>query len=278
MYIFSFYLFWALITFLFGIIFDLDFNSFNDYSFYLLGLASILIGAILSFAVQLGVLSIVGSIRKGTKFESKFNHRFANAWLNLTLHILRVKVITTGKENISKDKFVLIGNHQENYDIIVLKPIFKNHQISFIAKESLIGVPVIGKWIELLGNIPISRYADRSAAKTIIKGIKQVKNGMPMGIFPEGRRSFGNKLIDFKPGAFKLAIKPKADIQIATIYNFSNILKDYPFRKQKVYVHIHEILRYEEYQELSSQELAKKVKGIIQVQLNKFDEIYSKKK
>lgn len=278
MYIFSFYLFWALITFLFGIIFGLDFNSFNDYSFYLLGLASLLIGAILSFAIQLGVLSLVGSIRKGTKFESKFNHRFANAWLNLSLHILRVKVITTGKENISKEKFVLIGNHQENYDIVVLKPIFKNHQISFIGKESLINVPIIGKWVELLGNIPISRYADRSAAKSIIKGIKQVKSGMTMGIFPEGRRSFGNKLIDFKPGAFKLAMKSKADIQIVTIYNFSNILKDYPFKKQKVYVHIHQLLKYEEYQELSSQELAKKVKGIIQVQLNKFDEIYSKKK
>ena len=278
MYILSFYVVWAIITFLCGMVFGIDFNSFNDLNFYLLSLASLLIGVILSFALQLGLLSLMGTIRKGTKFESTFNHRFANSWLDLTLHILRVKVITSGTENIPDGKFVLICNHQENYDIIVLKPVFKIHNINFIAKESLIGVPVIGKWITLLGNIPISRYADRSAAETIVKGIRQVKAGMSMGIFPEGRRSFGNELIDFKPGAFKLAMKPKADILICTIYNFSNILKDYPFRKQKVYVHIHELLKYEEYQQLSSQELARKVKAEIQVQLDKFEEKYTKKK
>lgn len=278
MYILSFYVVWAVITFLFGMLFGIDFNSFNELNFYLLSLASLLIGGILSFLLQIGLLSLMGTIRKGTKFESTFNHRFANSWLKLTLHILRVKVITSGNENIPEGKFVLIVNHQENYDIIILKPIFKKHNINFIAKESLIGVPVIGKWITLLGNIPISRYADRSAAETIVKGIRQVRAGMSMGIFPEGRRSFGNKLIEFKPGAFKLAMKPKADILICTIYNFSNILKDYPFRKQKVYVHIQELLKYEDYQELSSQDLAKKVKADIQVQLDKFEEKYGKKK
>ena len=271
MYIFSYYFFAALITFLFGWIFNLDFNSFNEISFYLLGFASIILGFLFSFAIQLGILSLVGSIRKGTSFDSKFNHRFANSWLDLTLHILRVKVITSGTENIPNEKFVLVGNHQENYDIIVLKPIFKYQTINFIAKESLIGVPVIGKWITLLGNLPISRYADRSAAETFVKAIKQVRNGMTMGIFPEGRRSFGNKLIEFKPGAFKLAIKPKTDILTVTIYNFSNILKDYPFKKQKVYVHVHKLLKYEEYKDLSSQELAAKVKATIQIQLDIFE-------
>ncbi len=276
MYILSFYIFWGVIIFLFGMIFGLDLNSFNEWSFYLLGFVSLLIGAVLSFSLQLGILSLVGSIRKNAGFENKFNHKFANSWLNFCMHILRVKVITTGKENIPDGKFVLICNHQENYDIMVMKPIFPNHQINFIAKESLMNVPVIGKWIALLGNIPISRYADRSAAQTIVKGIKQVRGGMSMGIFPEGRRSFGNELIDFKPGAFKLAMKPKADILIATIYNFSNILKDYPYKKQKVYVHIHELLEYEDYQELSSIELAKKVKGLIQIQLDEFKDVYSK--
>lgn len=276
MYIFSFYFVWALISCFFGWLFGLDINNYNEFSFYLLGVVSLLLGALLSFSIQVGVLSLVGSLRKGTDIQNKFNHRFANAWLNLSLHILRVKVKTTGKEHIPEGDFVLIGNHQENYDIIVLKPIFKKHTINFIAKESLVNVPVIGKWIILLGNIPISRYADRSAAESIVKGIRQVKQGNSMGIFPEGRRSFGNKLIDFKPGAFKLAIKPKADILVVTIYNFSNILKDYPYKKQKVYVHVHELLKYEDYKHLSSIELAKKVKGTIQEQLYKFDKLYKK--
>jgi len=131
MYILSFYVVWAVITFLFGMLFGIDFNSFNELNFYLLSLASLLIGVILSFALQLGLLSLMGTIRKGTKFESTFNHRFANSWLNLTLHILRVKVITSGEENIPEGKFVLIRNHQENYDIIVLKPVFKIYLIIY---------------------------------------------------------------------------------------------------------------------------------------------------
>jgi len=276
MYILSFYLFWVLISYLFSMLFGLDFNSFNELSFYLLSIASLLIGVILSFIFQLIILTLMGDIRKGSSFDNNFNHKFVNSFFYLILHILRVKVITTGKENIPEDKFVLIGNHQENYDIIVLKPIFKDNNIDFIAKESLMNVPIIGKWILLLGNIPISRYADRSAAESIVKGIRQVRDGMTMGIFPEGRRSFGNKLIDFKPGAFKLAIKPKADILVVTIYNCSNILKSYPFKKQKVYVHIHKLLKYEDYKELNSHELAIKVKNDIQLQLNIFEKKYGK--
>lgn len=270
MFILSFYLFLGGYTYLLGWLFGLDFNSFTDPIFYLLGIVALLIGFILSFFTQLGILSLVGEFRKGTKFDNKFNHDFGNSLLNLGRHLLRVKVIVTGRENIPKGNFVFISNHQENFDIIILKPIFKDHPLNFIAKEALTKFPIFGKWIKLLGSIFISKFADRSAAESIVRGIRQVKEGMPMGIFPEGKRSFSNEMIEFKPGAFKLAMKPKADILIGTIYNFAKIFKKFPFKKLKVYVHIHEILKYEDYQELNSQELSEKVKAIIQIKLDDY--------
>ena len=89
-----------------------------------------------------------------------------------------------------------------------------------------------------------------------------------MAIFPEGKRSFGNELIDFKAGAFKLAMKPKADILIATQYDTCKIFKSFPWKRYKVYVHIHPLLKYEEYEGLSSHELSNKVRDIIQKQLD----------
>ncbi len=274
MYILSLYLFWALVTYLLGSLFGLDFHSFNELRFYLLGLISLMSGLIISIAIQLVMLSIIGRFRMGSKLGSKFNHRLVNSFLNLGKHLLRVAVKVTGKENIPKGNFVLVSNHQENYDIIILKPIFKNHPLTFISKESLMNAPFIGRWIKILGNIPISRYADRSAAESIVKGIKRVKSGWPIGIFPEGRRSFGNELLDFKPGALKLAMKPKADILIVTQYNISNVFKNYPFKTQKLYVHIHELVKYEEYEGLTSHELAAKVKDTIQIQLDKFEKMH----
>ena len=122
----------------------------------------------------------------------------------------------------------------------------------------------------ILGNVPIGRQANRSAAVSIINGIKMYKHGHPMGIFPEGKRSFGNEMIDFKPGAFKLAIKPKADIVIGTLYNLDKIFRTFPYKKHKAYIHIHPVLKYEDYKDLNSIELSNKVKAIIQEQLNVF--------
>jgi len=224
----------------------------------------------LAFATQLFIMFAFGKVReKNPDPKNKLNHAYGRALLNLGKHLMGVKVKVTGKENIPKEPFVLIGNHQENWDIIILKPIFKHHPINFIAKVALFNVAFIGRWIKILGNVPIGKHADRSAAESIVKGIKQVKNGVPFAIFPEGKRSFGNEMIEFKPGAFKLAMKPKADILIVTLYDCASI--NYrPYSRGVAYVHIHPILKYEDYKELSSQELSKKVKGIIQTRLDQF--------
>lgn len=268
MLIFLFYLFGLGYTALFSYIF----NIFGTLSYFdILWVALLLVLCfVLSFLTILLIIQVMVLLRRNKPKNDVFNHHFANITLKLALHIMRTKVIVTGKENIPEGPFVLVGNHQENYDIIILKPIFEGIPLDFIAKEALKNVPILGRWISILGNVYISRFADRSAAKSIIQGIKNVREGIPMGIFPEGKRTFGNEMIDFKPGAFKLAMKPKADLLIATQYDTCKIFKSFPWKKYKVKVHIHPIIKYDEYQALNSHELADKVKAIIQEQLDKF--------
>lgn len=270
MYIFSFYFFWAAFTFLFSWVFGITDSSFNTVFPYILLLFAIIISWPISLYIQLLIMFFWGKIRKNTDSLNMLNHKFGNSLLRLGQRLLRLKIIVSGKENIPERKFVFVGNHQENFDIIALKPIFKDHPLNFIGKESLFGFPFLGQWLYILGNVPIGKLANRSAAESIIKGIKKYKYGHPMGIFPEGKRSFSNEMIEFKPGAFKLAIKPKADILIGTIYNLDKIFKTFPYKKHKAYIHLHPILKYEDYKDLNSIELSNKVKGIIQDQLDKF--------
>lgn len=54
----------------------------------------------------------------------------------------------------------------------------------------------------------LERY--ETVAQTIIDGIKQLKAGINMVIFPEGTRSKGAPVGEFKAGSFKLATKSKA--------------------------------------------------------------------
>jgi 1-acyl-sn-glycerol-3-phosphate acyltransferase len=271
MFILSFYLFVAIYTLLFLWIFPVDFVAFQEFNWYLFLLLSILIGSILSFFTQVLILKLLGLVRKNKHMTNVFNHRIANSILKLGLHLIRTKVIVTGKENIPEGQFVLMGNHQENYDILVLKPIFHNHPLSFIAKEALEKLPVFGWWMKILGAVFISKYADRSAAKSIIDAIKNYKDGMCMGIFPEGKRSFQNEMIEFKAGAFKLAMKAKAPILLATQYNTCKILKGFPWRPYRVYVYIHPVIPYEEYQDMTSHEVSDYVRAKIQAQLDIFE-------
>lgn len=271
MFIISFYLFVAMYTVLFMWIFPVNFTAYQEPIWYLYILLSLLIGFVFSFFTQLIILKLVGLLRRKKHMTDLFNHRFANSLLRLGLHLIRTKVIVSGKENIPEGQFVLMGNHQENYDILVLKPIFNDHPLTFIAKEALRKLPIFGWWMELLGSVYISRYADRSAARSIIEAIKHYKQGMCMGIFPEGKRSFQNEMIEFKAGAFKLAMKAKAPILLVTQYNTCNILKRFPWRPYKVHVYIHPVIPYEEYQDMSSHEVSDFVRAKIQAQLDVFE-------
>lgn len=266
-----FYISFILFTGLFGWIFNLDFVFTNPW-FYLLALASMVIGYVLAFIFVLLFTDILARIRQNKGPNNKFNHYFSKSLMRLATHLMRVKVIITGYENVPKDnKFVFMGNHQSNIDIMVYLPAFKDHQINFIAKEALFKAPIIGLWIKCLGNIPISKSADRAAAEAIINGIKRYKSGSPMGIFPEGKRSFQNELIEFKPGAFKLAMKSKADILIGVLYDACKVANTPFLKTKKVYIKFLPVLPYEDYKDMKSVELSEHVKGIIQKQLDIFE-------
>lgn len=273
MMIIIFYVLMTLYFLGFGMLFGLDFQSFGSIWTYVIGLGNLVLAFILSVGSILVLLKVLGMFRKGKPYTDSFNHKFANSLLRLVLYLCRIKVNVSGLEHMPKDnKFVFVCNHQENIDIPVLMPQFKNHPICFIAKKPLFKAPFIGKWIELLGNVPIGKMADRAAAKSIITGIKRYNEGVPFGIFPEGRRARSNEMVDFKPGAFKLATKPKADLFIGTIYNMGDVFSRIPFRKYQVYVHFHPIMKYEEYKDLNTQQLSEKVKSIIQTKLDEYKE------
>ena len=57
----------------------------------------------------------------------------------------------------------------------------------------------------------------RQSMQTILNGIKLVKQGISVGIFPEGTRNDGKHMLEFKGGSFKLATKTGAPILPLTI-------------------------------------------------------------
>lgn len=123
------------------------------------------------------------------------------------------KLNVDGFENLPDEgPVVFVGNHQGYADIIAYCAAFTKFQFGFIAKDELGKVPLYGPWIERIRSIFIERDDPRASLKAINKGIEYIEQGFSLAIYPEGTRSKGPKMGEFKKGALKLATKPGVPI------------------------------------------------------------------
>jgi len=268
----------AILNILIAIFMTIMYSININVQFNFFGIATILGAFIVSFLIIVVVflLIFIVFIYAFEKVNPKalWKHKVANLYsMYLFRFFNRVIVKVTGKENLPNDKnFVVYSNHIEYIDPLLVKQVYNDYALTFVAKEPLFKYIVLKNILYTLGAIPITKFADRSALKSILQAIKQVKEGQPMGIFPEGKRTYSNDLIEFKPGAFKLAQKAKADISPICLYNFHDLAKKPRILPTKVYIHILPIIRYDDYKEMDSQTLANYVFEIVNGQMLKFKE------
>jgi len=146
-----------------------------------------------------------------------------------------------GKENLPKEGPVLyVATHKSVFDIVILMTIIEEPTI-FVGKKEVASMPFVHKWFDALGCIYIDREDMREALKSIMEGIKEIKNGQSIVLFPEGTRNMGNEIIPFKEGGFKLATKTKVPvIPIALSNTFKVFEEKKRIQKTKVTVNIGE--------------------------------------
>lgn len=155
-----------------------------------------------------------GDFDKEREIISEATHK----WSHIVTEMFGMKINVTGRENIPKDgPVVFISNHQGYADIIVFFEAILNRQIGFIARDNLQKLPYFGKWISCIRGVFIKRGDAREALKSINDGVELLKNGFSLVIFPEGTRSQGGPMKQFKPGSFKLATRAKVPIVPVTI-------------------------------------------------------------
>lgn len=186
--------------------------------------------------------------------------------------LLRVKPIVKGLENLPKDSnFVLYANHIEYNDPFYIKMFYKNSSLTYVSKEPLFKYPVLKNLLHGIGAIPIGKLADRKSLEAILQAIKTVKSGQPIGIFPEGKRSYSNTMGSFKPGAFKVAQKAEADISLVAIYNFHEInRRKIRIKKVKVYLTILPLIKYEDIKGLDTVAISDMAYQLINQELDKY--------
>ncbi len=144
------------------------------------------------------------NLEKTYKFITSITIR---TWGKISIFATGSKVEIIGKENIPKNKKVCyVCNHQSNFDIPTILSVV-NHEIGFVAKESLIFFPIVGLWMKFMGCIFINRSNLKESIRSINKELQTIVNGRPIVVFPEGTRSKSNNLGEFQPGTLKMLAK-----------------------------------------------------------------------
>jgi len=120
---------------------------------------------------------------------------------------------------------VFVGNHQTSLDVLMLACMFPRY-CSVTAKTSLKYYPFLGWFMALSGTVFIDR-ANRQDARQAMSGAADAirSRRQSVYIFPEGTRSNAQEalLLDFKKGAFHLAVQAGVPIVPVVVANYSHI-------------------------------------------------------
>ncbi|MBU3109627.1 lysophospholipid acyltransferase family protein [Clostridium gasigenes] len=222
----------------------------------------------LSIPLTIPALIKVKKLEKQGRTDEKvaFVHKFTSNWTRKLLKILNVKVNVHGKENLPKDKNVLfIGNHQGNFDIPIYISCIDIPK-GFVAKIELTKMAGVKNWMEYMNCIFMDRSSIRKAGEAIITGINSLKSGNSLVVFPEGTRSKGDKMGEFKAGSFKLATKSKVPIVPVTMNGSYKIMEgnsNKHLTSATVDIYIHPMIETATLSKEEQAELPEKVKSII---------------
>ena len=132
-------------------------------------------------------------------------------WANFCLKKAGIRLNVKGMENLPDGACVFIGNHQGYFDIPALIAAV-DRPVGYIAKKEILNHKYISYWMKKIHCVFIDRDNIKESLKAINQGVEYVNAGFNMAIFPEGTRSKGETIGEFKKGSMKLATKSGAPI------------------------------------------------------------------
>lgn len=165
------------------------------------------------FLIPYGLLRLI----RADQLRERYLLHVAHIWGKLLFNAIGARITISGLENLPEhNRICFIGNHQSYADIPLIIG-YLPKTIGFIAKKEIRRVPFVGIWAALFHSIFIDRGNMRSAMRGIEMGIKNIAQGHPAVIFPEGTRSRGPAMNRFKAGGIHMAAKEGLTIVPLTI-------------------------------------------------------------
>jgi 1-acyl-sn-glycerol-3-phosphate acyltransferase len=177
-------------------------------------------------APMLGVATVVcGTAALAVSLVEKngrVQHGIARMWAQLCLWASWSRVNVHGAENLRKYPVAVYASNHTSYmdtpTIFAALPF----QFRILAKKELWDWPFIGWWLNRSGQMPIDTENPHATLSSLGGGVKALRAGMPLFVFPEGGRTTEGSLQPFLSGAAYLAIRaqvPLVPIALSGVYD-----------------------------------------------------------
>ncbi len=126
---------------------------------------------------------------------------FTHSWLRLTV---------SGLENIDNTRGgILLFNHQSFLDPL-LAAVRLGRPVSYLARDSLFVIPLVGWILRKTYVTPLNRTAFRGSS--VRQAVERLEHGFLVGVFPEGTRTPDGEVKTFRPGF--LSLVRRSDVPI----------------------------------------------------------------
>ncbi len=191
-------------------------------------------------------------------------------WAHIMLKATDVHPVIRGREKIVRGQsYIIISNHQSEYDILALVTTLRI-QFRWIIKMELRKVPLFGYALYVSRNIFIDRSQTEKAVKSIKEGLDRLPKGVSVMFFAEGTRSADGSIQPFKKGGFMMALEKGMPILPVTVNGSRKVLpkKSLIFKPGPIEVVISDPIETKGYTKEQLQELIDRTRGVIIAQFN----------
>ncbi|MGA7342592.1 MAG: lysophospholipid acyltransferase family protein [Terracidiphilus sp.] len=166
-----------------------------------------------------GSLALLASL---VEKSGRTQHRIAQMWARMCVWIAGSRIAVRGAEKLARHPVaVYASNHTSYMDTPVVFAALP-FQFRILAKKELWPIAFIGWYLSRSGQIPIDTANTHASLSSLGVGVRTLRAGMPLFVFPEGGRTHSGELQPFLSGAAYLAIRaqvPLVPIALKGVYD-----------------------------------------------------------
>ena len=215
---------------------------------YLIWLLIIIVASFLEYVLLLVFSAYAVDSKRIYEKHSSYYRWLLNSSTWLLVFFGRVHYHSRGLEKIPKNqRFLLVCNHKSKLDPITTWYLLKDFDVAFISKEKNFHVPIWGRIIRRCCFLSIDRENPRKAMETVNKAAELIKNDqVSIAVYPEGTRNFGEGLLPFHNGIFKIAQKANVPVVICGIEGADKMRTNFPFHRSDIYFDVLDVVSAED--------------------------------